>query len=94
MDRYFNVFMFWVVPITMVLGFILIFIVFIDIDIQNDRIRQSCKDIGMEYHVAMGTKFCVDTLGNAHYAKFNCKGTLWNKECTAQLISIGDVRVR
>ncbi len=48
----------------------------------------------MEYHYAMKTDFCVDNLGNAHYAKFKCDGVLWNTQCTAQLISIGDVRVR
>ncbi len=66
----------------------------IDKIIGTTRTLESCKDIGMEYHYAMDTTFCVDSLGNAHYAKFKCKGLLWNKECAAQLISIGDVRVR
>ncbi len=72
----------------------LLIITMTDVIIGNTKTRQSCKDIGMEYYYAMDTTFCVDSLGNAHYAKFKCEGVLWNKECKAQLISIGDVRVR
>ena len=82
--------------LVLVLVMVMVFIslVMIDTSIYYDRISQACKDIGMEYHNAMDTKFCVDAFGNAHYAKFTCNGFLWNKVCTAQLISIGDVRVR
>ena len=66
----------------------------VEVGIQVHRTESSCEDIGMEYYTTMDTKFCVDTSGNAHYVKIDCNGILWNKVCTAQIISIGDVRVR
>ncbi len=92
MDKFVTLIWFMLINIG-VLGFIFIFTVF-DSIIESSMIKESCKDIGMEYHSAMDTKFCVDVLGNAHYVKFKCEGFLWDKECTAQIISIGDVRVR
>ena len=94
MDKFNDIVMFFVMPVMVVTIIIMLGLTFIEINIQNERVRQSCKDIGMEYHYAMDTTFCVDSLGNAHYTKFKCEGFLWNKECKAQLISIGDVRVR
>lgn len=79
-----------------VIGFAFAMLLYAGLDNKNsiDKIKQSCGDIGMEYYHTMGTQFCVDSFGNANYAKFSCDGTLWDKKCTAQIISIGDVRVR
>ena len=74
--------------------FCLLMVGAIDNAIENTRTQQSCDKLGMKYYYTMDTKFCVDSLGNAHYVKFKCEGFLWEKECKAQLISIGDVRVR
>ncbi len=61
---------------------------------RQEAIKQSCEDLGMEYYTSMDSKFCIDALDQAHYAKFTCDGNAWNKHCTARLISIGDIRMK
>ena len=84
----------WIYSTIIIIGVGLAGLAFIQIDTERTERIQACKDIGMEFHEAMDTKFCVDTFGKAHYAKFKCDDSLWNTKCTAQLISIGDVRIK
>ena len=56
---------------------------------------EMCKSIGMKEYVFMSdTRYCIDYDNNAHFVNIKCKGFMLSKECTAQIISIGDIRVR
>ncbi len=59
---------------------------------QEEAIRKSCEDMGMEYYYSNGQAYCIDNNGEAHYAKIDCEGII-NFECNARLISIGNLRV-
>ena len=56
--------------------------------------KQACKDIGMEYQYYDDKTFCVDEYGNAEFVIFECEGILWNKECEANILTIGDLRIK
>ena len=78
---------------------VLVFIVlpFAILDDRFFRIKkeQSCRNIGMEYELSTNSDFdyCIEPNGNAHFARFDCRGLVWNKECTVQIINIRDFRV-
>ncbi|KKK96301.1 hypothetical protein LCGC14_2664160 [marine sediment metagenome] len=58
----------------------------------SKAIDKACEDIGMEYYYSSSQMFCVDEQDKAHYVKFDCEGWLI-PECTARIISVGDVRI-
>ena len=56
---------------------------------------EMCQDIGQKsYKYIMNAQYCIDYNNDAHFVDFNCEGYAWNKICTTDIISIGDVRVR
>lgn len=71
-----------------------LFLGLIDSSITKIEVLHSCENIGMEYYTSMDSEFCVDHLDQAHYAKFECQGFLWTKQCTARIVSLGEVRVK
>ncbi len=67
----------------------------IDITFFTPTKDEMCQSIGMkEYVFIMDTHYCVDYDNNAHFVNIKCKGFMLSKECTAQIISIGDIRVK
>ena len=56
---------------------------------------EACQDLEFkEYKHTKNFKFRKDFNGNLYYVEFDCKGSwFWTKECSAKLISVGDVRV-
>ncbi len=55
---------------------------------------EMCQSIGMkEYLYMTNTPYCIDYDGEAHFVNIKCKGFMLNKECNAQIISIGDIRI-
>ncbi len=56
---------------------------------------EMCQSIGMkEYLYMKDTHYCIDFNSNAHFVSIKCNGFMQSKECTAQIISIGDVRIK
>ena len=83
-------------------GWIIFIIVFVIIEgslitiwIHNrDKSDLACQELGfVDYKNQNSMEYCEDIEGNLHYVKMDCKHWYWN-DCTAKLISIGDVRVR
>ena len=56
---------------------------------------EKCQSIGMSrYKYIMNAQYCIDYNNEAHFVDFKCEGLFKNKVCTAEIISIGDIRVR
>lgn len=59
----------------------------------NER-NLACQELGLRSYEYVGDMYyCEDKEGNLHYIKMDCKHWYW-VDCTAKLISVGDVRVR
>ncbi len=61
----------------------------------TEALKKSCNNIGMVYEkgIAVDFDYCIEPYGNAHFVRFDCVGFFWNKECSVQIINIGDYRV-
>ena len=83
------------VEICLIFALIVLGTLFIHFLFVEQANKNACGVLGMEYkHNNDGSfNFCISNDGQAHYVKFDCNGILWAKQCTAQLISIGDNRV-
>jgi len=80
--------------ILIVLFVIFIIIILVDVQFILKSKGQACKDIGYKEYETMGDfRYCQDHIGNLYYAHFECDGFLHARECKANLISVGDVRV-
>lgn len=55
--------------------------------------KNSCTKIDMEYYETQDSVFCVSENGDAHFVKIDCEGFI-RYDCTARIISIGDVRIK
>ncbi len=56
--------------------------------------NSACQELGFESYQFVGNmRYCEDIEGNLHYIKLECKDWYWY-DCTAKLISVGDVRVK
>jgi len=53
---------------------------------------QACKDLGYKELISWnGEDACEKYNGDIVFVKFNCKGLLWNVECSAKQIKVGEV---
>ncbi len=74
--------------ITVVVLLMIIFFLLIDLNFQFNKEIEACKNIDMEKQEINGFETCVDSQGNANIVKFHCKGLLWNKQCSVQIIKL------
>ncbi len=72
--------------------FLLVFIQEVIFTPTQDEI---CQSIGMKsYKYIMDAAYCVDYNYDAYFVDIKCEGWFQDTKCTADIISVGDVRVR
>ncbi len=78
-----------------VLIFFAVFIVVLGVEafhLDKEEVK-ACQELGFEKDsFTSDFDFCEDSQGNLHYIKMECKPWYW-VDCTAKLISVGEVRV-
>ena len=85
----------WAVGIVMFLGIGSIIALGIDEIFFTPTKDEMCQSIGMKESLYMSNaNYCIDYNSEAHFVNIKCKGFMTSKKCTAQIISIGDLRVR
>ncbi len=70
------------------LGIIFVLLLFLDLKYQIDKNFEACQNIGMEKKTINNFQTCVDSQGNANIVDFECKGFLWDKQCSVQIIKL------
>jgi len=90
MDRY-DV----LVHVIMAMIFATVIMVFLDVAYEKIAEGEVCQNIGMDrFRYIMDETYCIDHNNDAHLVDINCQDLLWNKQCQATVITIGEFRVR
>ena len=85
---------YWILFPIMAGLFLLVFLTMAESSFHFRATFELCDYMNMNYkNMAMG-EVCIDHNNDAHFVDIRCDGFLWNIECKATIISVGEVRVR
>ncbi len=80
--------------ILIVLVVLTIGVLFTDRAYERIKTLESCEPLNMKYKQMELGEVCIDNNNQAHFVDIECDGILWEKQCTATIINVGDFRVR